>query len=111
MEAIENIERYASQGHERFDKDELIQVWEIHHIQIIGEAAASLSEQIREKYQTVPWSRIVGMRNILVHEYFGVDLETVWGTVKRDLPTFKIQVCAIIEREKSLEHPPNPEAS
>jgi uncharacterized protein with HEPN domain len=72
LEAIENIEKYASRGHEAFEHDELIQTWIVHHLQIIGEAASSFPDNFRERYPEVPWSKIIGMRNILVHNYFGL---------------------------------------
>jgi len=57
LEAIENIEKYASRGHETFEHDELIQTWIVHHLQIIGEAASALPDSFRDKYPEVPWSK------------------------------------------------------
>lgn len=76
-------------GREAFDKDELIQTWMIHHIEIIGEAASKLSAEFRGRYGDIPWPEIVAMRNIIAHEYFGIDLDTVWQVVERDLPGLK----------------------
>ncbi len=92
LEAIENIEKYASRGHEAFEHDELIQTWIVHHLQIIGEAASTLPESFREKYPEVPWSKIIGMRNILVHNYFGVDVDVVWAVVVNDIPDLKQKI-------------------
>jgi uncharacterized protein with HEPN domain len=72
LEAIVNIEKYASKGQQSYLTNELIQVWIVHHIQIIGEAAASLSSSLRDRYPDILWTDIVAMRNVLVHEYFGV---------------------------------------
>ena len=55
--------------------DEMLQVWVIHHMQVIGEAARGVSRFLKERHPEVPWPQIVALRNILVHEYFGVDLE------------------------------------
>jgi uncharacterized protein with HEPN domain len=96
LEAIEQIEKYSSRGHDAFVHDELIRVWIVHHIQTIGEAAASLMAEIREQYSQVPWARIVAMRNMLVHEYFGIDWEEVWETAIRDLPQLKTQIQSIL---------------
>jgi len=74
----------------------MVQVWIIHHIQIIGEAARALSESFRARHPQVPWPQIVGMRNILVHDYFGIDLEEVWTVVARDLPVLQREVEAIL---------------
>lgn len=89
LDAIARIERYASRGREAFEQDELIQVWIIYHLQIIGGAAANLGRTFHEAHPEVPWPQIVAMRTLLIHEYFGVDLGEVWKTVERDLPAFK----------------------
>lgn len=106
QEAIARIERYAGQGRERFDRDELVQTWVIHHIQVIGEAARGLSEELRGRHPAIPWSRIIGMRHILVHDYFGTDLEEVWGTVLTDLPALKRDLEAMVAELGSCPEPP-----
>jgi uncharacterized protein with HEPN domain len=92
LDAIAGIERYAARGRDAFDQDELIQVWIVHHLQIVGEAAAQLGRDFHDAHPEVPWPQIVAMRNILVHEYFGVDLGEVWNAVERDLPGFKLAI-------------------
>ena len=96
LEAIGRIERYASGGRGSFDSDELVQTWVVHHLQIIGEAVRGLSEEIRSAHPEVPWAQIAAMRNILVHDYFGIDLEEVWAAVARDVPALKAKVAAIL---------------
>jgi len=76
-------------------EDELIQVWIIHHIQIVGEAAGKISASIQERNPDIPWHDIGAMRNILVHHYFGIDLQEVWNTVTIDLPVLKSHVRGI----------------
>jgi uncharacterized protein with HEPN domain len=92
LEAIERIEKYAARGREAFECDELIQTWIVHHLQIIGEAVRALPDSIRGKYPEVPWSKIIGMRNILVHTYFGIDVDVVWAVVVNDLPDLKQKI-------------------
>jgi len=92
LEAVERIEKYAARGRESFERDELIQVWIVHHLQLVGEAARSVSPDFRASHPEIPWPQIVGMRNILVHDYFGIDTEIVWAAVERDLPALKSQV-------------------
>jgi uncharacterized protein with HEPN domain len=77
LEAIERIEKYADEGKNAFEGDELIQTWIVHHITIIGEACRNLSDDFQAQHSNVPWADIVGMRNILVHHYFGIDTEAV----------------------------------
>lgn len=103
LDAITQIEKYAGQGREALETDELIQVWMVHHLQIIGEAAAQLGHEFHLAHPEVPWPQIVAMRNVLVHEYFGVDLEEVWQVITCDLPAFKIrieQVLKILEEKE-----------
>ena len=99
LEAIEKIERYASQGRMAFDHDELVQTWMVHHILIIGEAAARVSNELRAIHTEIPWPQIISMRNILVHAYFSVDVEEVWSVVERDLPDLKMKVLSILHEE------------
>jgi uncharacterized protein with HEPN domain len=84
-EAIEHIERYASRGRDSFERDELIKNWIVRHLQIIGEAARATPQEVRERAANVPWSKIIGMRHILVHDYFRIDTEIVWDVVEHDL--------------------------
>ena len=97
LEAIARIERYAALGKARFLQDELVQVWIVHHLERIGEAAARLGREFHEAHPHIPWREMVAMRNLLVQEYFSVDLEEVWSTVVRDLPALKVQVQALLE--------------
>lgn len=97
LEAIEQIEKYTVQGEAEYRHNELIQIWIVHHLQIIGEATSSLSRQLKDQYSRVPWAEIVAFRNILVHEYFRVDLTAVWKIIERDLSELKNQVKAILQ--------------
>jgi uncharacterized protein with HEPN domain len=97
LEAIENIERYATQGKEAFEKDELLQNWIVRHLQIIGEAARIMPQDLIDKTPHIPWSKMIGMRNILVHDYFRIDTEIVWQVVERDLPNLKRLLQALLE--------------
>ncbi|HSS51698.1 MAG TPA: DUF86 domain-containing protein [Thermoanaerobaculia bacterium] len=97
LEAIERTEKYAEQGRTVFEQDELVQVWTLHHLQIIGEAARSLEPDIRETFPEIPWTKIIGMRNILVHHYFEIDTEIVWSVVEKDLPLLKDQMQALLQ--------------
>lgn len=96
LEAIANIERYALRGREAFENDELIQNWFVRHLQIIGEAARALPQETRDRAPDVPWSKIVGMRHIVVHDYFAVDTEIVWDVIERDLPDLRRKVEGIL---------------
>ena len=80
-----------------FEQDELLQTWFLRHLQIIGEAVRSLPEEARALAPEIPWSKIVGMRNVLVHGYFDIDVEMVWDTATRDVPTLKPAVLYLLQ--------------
>ncbi|MFH1112730.1 MAG: DUF86 domain-containing protein [Pseudomonadota bacterium] len=97
LEAMEEIEEYSSLGHDAYVQNKLIQGWMILQLERIGEAAASLSESIRSECPHIPWQDIVGMRNLLIHEYFGISPTRVWMTVVNDIPVLKDCVNRILE--------------
>ena len=97
LDAIKRVERYAKRGRRAFEEDELVHIWMIHHIQIIGEAASKLTPNVRKTHQQVPWPQIIKMRHVLVHDYLGIDLAEVWAVVERDLPTLKKEVSDILK--------------
>lgn len=101
LEAIEHIERYAVQGKKAFENEELIQNWMVSHIQIIGEACNALPLELQARYPQVPWREIIGMRHVLVHHYFELDLEIVWATVERDIPRLKRVIEAILAEQNA----------
>ena len=96
LEAIDRIEKYAIRGKEIFIQDELIQNWMVNHIMVIGEACRALSNDFQARYVNTPWADIIAMRNILVHHYFGIDLEAVWSVIERDIPDLKMNIHAIL---------------
>jgi len=99
LDAIKKIEKYI-QGieEETFKKNDLVQDGVIRQIEIIGEAVKRLSDDITSQSPQVPWQDIAGMRDKLIHDYFGVDIDTVWLTVQKDIPEFKKEIIGIIQR-------------
>ena len=71
----------------------------IRRIEIIGEAVKNLPSEFTKKYSNVEWKKIVGMRDKVIHHYFGIDLDTVWKTIKEDIPKLKKQIREILEKE------------
>jgi uncharacterized protein with HEPN domain len=92
LDAIKQVEKYSGAGRVRFDADELVRVWILHHLEIIGEACAGLSAAFREEHPDDIWRDAVSFRNVLVHQYFGIDFEAVWAVVESDLPELKHKV-------------------
>ena len=101
LESIERIERYGSGGKEEFERNELVQVWILHHLQILGEAVNALRPEFQQDHPEVPWASIVGMRNVLVHQYFEIDTDIVWSVVENDLPKLKEWFQAFLDTRES----------
>ena len=96
-EAIAKIEKYTVRGKAEFLKSELIQGWTLLQLQIIGEAVRSMSIETREKHSEINWRDIIDFRNLLVHEYFRVDLQIVWQILEQEIPTLKQQINTILQ--------------
>ncbi len=95
-DAIGQVRHYTSGGRRRFFSDRKTQDAVVRNIEIIGQAAKNLSQELKARYRKTPWKQIAGMRDKLIHEYFGVDWELVWDTVKKDLPRLDRDVKAIL---------------
>lgn len=87
---------------EDFIKDPVLMRAFVRSLEVIGEAVKNLPSRFREKYPEVPWKEIAGMRDKLIHEYFGINYRIVWKTVKDEIPKFKKQIEKIME-EKNWE--------
>ena len=93
---------------DEFISKELVIDGVIRNLEIIGEATKRLPKSFRQQYPQVPWKKIAGMRDVLIHDYSGVDIEVVWDTIKEKLPEFKKQVQMIlaeVDSDQELEAP------
>lgn len=98
LDAITRIEVYLENVKEdKFQDETLTQDAVIRQLEIIGEAAKQVSSEIRDKYDEIPWKDISGMRDKLIHDYFGVDIDEVWLTTKNDLPALKSGLESILK--------------
>ena len=102
LEAVDHIDKYAVLGRGEFERDELVQTWIIDFLLILGEAASGLSVELRKRHPEKVWAEAVGRRNILIHRYFGVDVDLVWPVVENDLPVLKR-----IAQDILAEYPPD----
>lgn len=98
LEAIDAILGYTADGRDAFFADRKTQDAVIRNIEIIGQAVKGVSDDTRALEPDVPWRQIAGMRDKLIHEYFGVDLNLVWDVVDRDLPEVRPALEALSKR-------------
>ena len=98
LEANAAIERHLHRGKADFQHDELLQGWFVRNLQIIGEAARALPDDVRALAPEIEWLRIIGMRNVLVHGYFDIDTDIVWEAASRDAPALKPRIEKLLRR-------------
>lgn len=95
LERIQRIEACAQEGREAFDASPILQDAIMRNFEVIGEAVKQLSPDRRDRYPEVAWRRVAGFRDVLIHNYVGVDLDEVWNVVEKDLPRLKRTVEAM----------------
>ncbi len=97
LDAIVEVETYlVNADFEIFMDNSMMRFACIKQMEIIGEASNHVSEEIKTQFSEIEWNQIIGMRNIFVHEYFGIDSKLVWEIIKHDLPDLKNKVIAIL---------------
>ncbi len=88
-DALQDIESYTSAGREAFFSERIRQDATLRKLQVIGEAVKKLSDDTKSKQPDIPWKQIAGIRDKVIHDYFGIKLEIVWGVVDSDLPRLR----------------------
>lgn len=94
-DAITDIDKYTVGGKSEFYATKMIQDAVIRNLEIIGEAVKNISPATREQNPDIPWKQIAGLRDILIHQYFGVDLDSVWLVVENRLPILSERIQTI----------------
>ena len=101
LEAIEEIENYISGvNFDAFLQNSMMRFASVKQIEIIGEAANNISEEVKNKFTEIQWRQITGLRHILVHEYFGVDNRLIWQIVIDDIPKLKVKIQEVLTSVK-----------
>jgi uncharacterized protein with HEPN domain len=91
--SIQDVEEFTfGMEFDEFLKDKKTIKAVIRSLEVLGEASKKIPESIKSKYPHIPWKRMVGMRDKLIHQYFGVDLEIVWNVIKSELPSIKVPI-------------------
>tara|TARA_Y100000310_G_C20660628_1_gene804526 strand:- start:1745 stop:2086 length:342 start_codon:yes stop_codon:yes gene_type:complete len=98
LESIERIESFTKGVSEtKFLSSEIIQDAVVRRLEIIGEAVKNISKSYRDKHKEIEWKKIAGTRDIIVHEYFGVDLKLTFKIIKKDIPELKKNISKFLE--------------
>jgi uncharacterized protein with HEPN domain len=102
LERINRIEFYTKEGKKTFDQSLLIQDGVIRCFEVMGEAVKHLSQDLRQQYSDILWRQIAGFRDVLIHDYMGVDFDEVWDVIVTDIPRFKPNIIKIIQDLKNI---------
>ncbi|MEA2054623.1 MAG: DUF86 domain-containing protein [Candidatus Thermoplasmatota archaeon] len=98
LEAMDKIGRYIEGStYETFVGNEMVIDAVIRNLEIIGEAAKNIPDDAKEKYPDIPWKRMIGLRNITIHEYFGVDLSIIWKIITENLPETRSMIKTMLK--------------
>lgn len=97
LDAIKKVEAYVSVGHPAFMTSSHWQDAVIRQLEVIGEATKRLSPQLCSQHTDIPWRRIAGLRDVLIHDYMGVDIKAVWAITQQNLPILKTRVETILK--------------
>lgn len=102
LERARRIRRYTSEGRAAFEESEMVQDAVLRNLEVIGEAAKGIDDEDRERWPDVPWRRMAGLRDVLIHAYGKVDLDAVWEVCDRDVPSL-IELLVEILRELGVD--------
>lgn len=101
LESMVRIEEYLKElDFRKFKMNYLVVDATIRNFEVIGEASKNVPKYIQEKYPQIPWRKMYGLRNLITHEYFGIDYEMIWEIAKNNLPQNRIDLIRIISKEK-----------
>lgn len=97
FECIKSIQEYVITGEKEFFDKKIIQDAVVRNLEIIGEASKKISQEFKLNHTDIPWKEMSGLRNVLIHDYFGVDLKIVWNVVAGELPKILNKIISILK--------------
>lgn len=110
LESMHRIKKYtADLSFEEFKESDLRIDAVIRNLEIIGEASNNIPEEVTSKYPELPWKKMYGLRNLIAHEYFGIDYENIWKIISDELPNNIQDLESAIKEEKKSESSDDPE--
>ena len=102
LQSMDRIEEYLSNlDFKKFKQTYLVVDAIIRNFEIIGEASKNIPTDIQKKYPEIPWRKMYGLRNLIAHEYFGIDYEMIWEIARKNLPQNRIDLIEIIRKENA----------
>ena len=96
-DAITQVLSYTAGGRQEFMKNRMIQDAVLRNFEVIGEATKRLSDKAKSRCPDIPWRRVAGLRDVLIHDYMGVDLEEIWRVVEQHLPALRTAIQRLLE--------------
>ena len=99
LAAIRKIDSYTTDGRGAFMQNAMAQDAVLRNLEIIGEAAKRLSKETKDRRPDIPWRDVAGLRDVLIHNYMGVNLNRIWGVVERDLPPLRQGIEGLLDRD------------
>jgi len=103
LECAQKIERYTAEGKEHFMSDSMVQDAVLRNLEVIGEATKRLDDAYRKTHPQIPWRAVAGLRDVLIHQYEGVDMDRVWNVVVDALPNLKNAIAELLPPLDHLE--------
>ena len=101
LNSIEKLEKYTKDlDFKAFSENDMVIDAVTRNLEVMGEAITNVPPDVQKKYPEVEWKEAKGFRNILIHDYFGIDLESIWDTINDDIPLLKKHIAECIERRK-----------
>lgn len=109
LECLDRVDQYTRGGRAEYDAQAIIRDAVVRNFEIIGEASKRVPEDYRRRHPEIPWRELAGFRDVLIHQYEGVDYETVWRIIEHELPLIRGAILKVLPPLEQLERELNGE--